>query len=174
MLSTYFGDLIRKERAAKGLTQTEIASRAKVSRSILSRLEQGSPRPVQTDVLDRIFQVLGIDPTGASSQGAADALIVERQRARLEHRLQLDQQRIRHLRLAAKIAGDPKRAKRLIAGAKRVVELWARNKTCSPYYIRRWSSLLALPPRELAAKMAALGEWEDALFQNTPWSSAWT
>ena len=174
MLSKYFGGLIRKERVARGLTQTETASLAQVSRSILSRLEQGSPRPVQTDVLDRIFLVLGIDLTGASSQGAADTLIGERRRVRLEHQMQLDQQRIRHLRLAAELAGDPKRARRTIAGAKRVVELWARNKTCSPFYIRRWSALLALAPRELAGKLAALGEWEDALFQNTPWSSAWT
>ena len=174
MLSAHFGNIIRKERVARGLTQTQTASLAHVSRSILSRLEQGSPRPVQTDVLDRIFQVLGIDLTGASPHAAADTLIEERRRVRLEHRQQLDQQRIRHLRLATELAGDPKRARRAIAGAKRVVELWARNKTCSPFYIRRWSSLLALPPRELAGKMASLGEWEDALFQNTPWSSAWT
>lgn len=174
VLSTYFGGLIRKERLARGLTQSEIASLAHVSRSILSRLEQGKPRPVQTDILDRIFLVLGIDPTATNPHRAADALLEERRRARLEHRLQLDQQRIRHLRLAAELGGDPIRARRRIAGAKRVVELWARNRTCSPFYIRRWSGLLALPPRELAGKMASLGEWEDALFQNTPWSSAWT
>ena len=174
MLSAYFGGLIRKARLARGLTQTEIARLAQVSRSILSRLEQGNPRPVQTDVLDRIFLVLGIDLTGASPHREADAILEQRRRARLEHQVQLDQQRIRHLRLATELAGDPHRARRLIAGAKGVVELWARNRTCSPFYIRRWSRLLALPPRKLAGKMASLGEWEDALFQNTPWSSAWT
>lgn len=174
MLSTYFGELIRKERLARGLTQSETAGLAHVSRSVLSRLEQGKPRPVQTDVLDRLFKVLNMDSTGASRQRQADALLEERRRARLEHRQQLDRQRIRHLRLAAQLAGDPVRARPLIAAAKRVVALWARNRTCSPFYIRRWSRLLALPPRQLALEMAALGEWEDALFQNTPWSRTWT
>ena len=174
MLSAYFGGIIRKTRLAKGLTQAELASLAQVSRTIVSRLEQDKPRPVQTDVLDRIFQVLGIDLAGTSPQQAADALLEERRRARLEHQLRLDRQRIRHLRLAAELAGDPNRARHRIAAAKRVVELWARERTCSPFYIRRWSGLLALAPRKLARKMATLGEWEDALFQNTPWSSAWT
>ncbi|MFM9968848.1 MAG: helix-turn-helix domain-containing protein [Burkholderiales bacterium] len=174
MLSSYFGSLIREARLAKGFTQAAIATEARVSRSIVSRLEQGNPGPVQTDILDRLLTVLGIDPAGAKPHPAADALIEERRRARLEHQGQLDQRRIRHLRLAAEFAGDPKQARRLIAGAKQVVKLWSRNKTCSPLYIRRWSCLLDLPPRELAVKMASLGEWEDAMFQNTPWNSAWT
>ena len=61
MLAVQFGDLIRKERLAKGLKQAELASAAGVSRTILSRLEQGKPRPVQTDVLDRILQALGVN-----------------------------------------------------------------------------------------------------------------
>ena len=174
MLSTYFGRLVKAARLAKGLTQADIATQAHVSRSIVSRLEQGSSRPVQTDVLDRLFLVLAIDPTGTNPEQAAQALLQERRRVRLEHQRQLDQQRIRHLRLAVQLAGEPKQARRLIAGARRVVDLWARNKTCSPLYIRRWSSLLALAPRELAGEMASLGEWEDALFQNTPWNSACT
>ena len=35
------------------------------------------------------------------------------------------------------------------------------------------SQPLALPPRKLAQAMVSLGEWEDALFQNSPWSWAW-
>lgn len=172
MLSAHFGSLIRNQRVARGLTQAALAAAAGVSRTIVSRLEQSTPGPVQTDVLDRLFGVLGIDPV--SNRPAADTLLAERQRARLEHQLQLDRQRIRHLRLALELAGDPRSAQRRINAARRVVGLWAQNRTCSPFYIKRWSELLALPARELAGKMACLGEWEDALFQNTPWSSAWT
>ena len=174
MLSTHYGSLIRKGRLAKGLTQTDIASSAKVSRTILSQLEQGKPRPVQTDVLDRIFQALGIDPVAPDPQASSGSLLEERRRVRLEHELKLERQRLRHLRLAAELTANPKKAGQKIAKAKRMVGLWARNKTCSPLYIRRWSELLALSPRELARRMATLGDWEDALFQNTPWSSEWT
>lgn len=169
MLSVQFGGLIRKERLAKGLKQADLASAARVSRTILSRLEQGKPRPVQTDVLDRILQALDVKP-----RLAADSMIEDRQRARLEHQAKLEQQRNRHLRLAVELANNPRHARDLIAKARSVVELWRRNRTCSPLYIKRWSALLALPPGQLARQMASLGDWEDALFQNTPWSWAWT
>lgn len=169
MLSVEFGGLIRNERTAKGMTQVELARVAKVSRTILSRLEQGKPRPVQTDVLDRILHVLKFTP-----QIAAVSALDDRRRARMEHQARLDQQRSRHLRLAVDLASNPAGARRLIAKAKDRVELWRRNKTCSPFYIKRWSAMLALPPAQLARRMASLGEWEDALFMNSPWSWAWT
>jgi hypothetical protein len=62
----------------------------------------------------------------------------------------------------------------MVAKAQGRVALWRRRKTCSPFYVRRWSALLDLPPRKLAQAMASLGEWEDALFQNSPWSWAWS
>ena len=62
MLSAQFGDLIRKERLAKGLKQAELAHAARVSRTIVSGLEQGKARPVQTDVLDRILGALDLRP----------------------------------------------------------------------------------------------------------------
>jgi transcriptional regulator with XRE-family HTH domain len=168
LLATQFGDLIRRTRQGKGLTQAELADAAKVSRTILSRLEQGKPRPVQTDVLDRVLAALDVAP-----KLTADTAAAERRQARIEQGVRLERQRNRHLRLALDLTGDRKRARQRIARAKAVVELWRRNGTCSPFYIRRWSALLALPPGELARAMADLGEWEDALFQNTPWSWAW-
>jgi transcriptional regulator with XRE-family HTH domain len=169
MLAVEFGVLIKNGRTAKGLTQAELARVAKVSRTILSRLEQGKPRPVQTDVLDRIFHVLEFTP-----QIAAVSALDDRRRARTEHQAKLYQQRSRHLRLAVDLASNPAGARRRIAKAKDRVELWRRNKTCSPFYIKRWSAILALPPGQLARRMASLGEWEDALFLNSPWSWVWT
>ena len=61
----------------------------------------------------------------------------------------------------------------MIARAQEKVKLWRRNATCSPHYIERWSELLRLPPQTMAQEMASLGDWEDALFQNSPWSWAW-
>lgn len=169
MLAVEFGVLIRNGRTAKGLTQAELARIAKVSRTVLSRLEQGKPRPVQTDVLDRILHVLECTP-----QIATVSALDDRRRARMDHQARLDRQRSRHLRLAIDLASNPPGARRLIAKAKDRVALWRRNKTCSPFYIRRWSAMLALPPRQLARQMASLGEWEDAIFMNSPWSWVWT
>jgi transcriptional regulator with XRE-family HTH domain len=168
MLSTDLGAQILKERLARGLTQAGLSRAAKVSRTVLSRLEHGSSRPVQTDVLDRLFAALDVKP-----RLPADSALEARRQARFEQQARLEEQRSRHLRLALRLAGDRASARRLIDKAKGVVELWRRNRTCSPLYIRRWSALLALPPGELASAMASLGEWENALFQNTPWSWAW-
>ncbi|MSQ50444.1 MAG: XRE family transcriptional regulator [Betaproteobacteria bacterium] len=174
MLSTHYGAIIRTERMARGLTQTAIASSAKVSRTILSQLEQGKPRPVQTDVLDRIFHALGIDPSAGNPEAAAATSMEARRRIRVEHQLKLERQRIRHLRLAVELTANPKKARQSIAAARTMVGIWAKNKTCSPHYINRWTELLSLSPGALAIGMTSLGDWEDALFQNTPWSSAWT
>ncbi|MBI2311537.1 MAG: helix-turn-helix transcriptional regulator [Betaproteobacteria bacterium] len=169
MLSAEFGNVIKRERLGRGLTQAELAAAAKVSRTTLSRLEGGKPLPVQTDVLDRIFQALGVKP-----QLAVGMELEERRRARLEQRARIDEQRTRHLRLAVRLASGSREARKLIQRARGVVDLWRERRTCSPFYIKRWSGLLALPPAELAQRMASLGEWEDALFQNTPWSWAWS
>jgi transcriptional regulator with XRE-family HTH domain len=169
MLSGHFGRSIRKERQARRLSQAGLASAARVSRSVLSGLERGGLRPVQTDVLDRIFAALGVSPYPAPP----DAL-EERRCAREEQRRRLDARRIRHLRLAAELAGGAPGTKARIAEARRRVELWQANRTCSQTYIERWSALLALSPRELGRRMVSLGEWEDALYQNTPWTFAWS
>ena len=72
------------------------------------------------------------------------------------------------------LAADARAARGKIARTKKSVELWHRNRSCSPHYIKRWTELLALPPSQLARRMASLADWEDAMFQNTPWSWAWT
>jgi transcriptional regulator with XRE-family HTH domain len=169
VLAAQFGGIIKKARLAKGLKQADLARAAMVSRTILSRLEQDEPRPVQTDVLDRIFQALEVSP-----QLAADSVREERRRARVEHKARLERQLHRHLRLAVELASDPKGARNRIRKAREVVALWRRNRICSPFYIKRWSLLLAQRPGELARSMTSLGEWEAALFQNTPWSWVWT
>jgi transcriptional regulator with XRE-family HTH domain len=169
VLAAQFGSSIKQARLAKGLTQADLSRAARVSRTILSKLEQDRPGPVQTDILDRIFQALGVSP-----QLAADPVREQRRRARAEHKAKLEQQLHRHLRLAVELASDPRGARIRIRKANQVVELWRRNRTCSPFYVNRWSRLLAQRPGELARSMTSLGEWEAALFQNTPWSWVWT
>jgi transcriptional regulator with XRE-family HTH domain len=170
ILAGQIGKLVKSRRGAEGLTQMQLARLAGVSRTVLSRLETGKAEAVQTDVLDRLLKVLAISPRLVDAKAPDDA----RKQARLEHQNWLEQQRNRHLRLAIDLVHDEQAAQAMIAKALRRVELWRHKRTCSPRYIERWSLLLQLPPRKLAKAIASLGEWEDALFQNSPWSWAWS
>ncbi len=170
MLTELYGKLIREQRARKGLRQEELAVRAGVSRAVLSQLEQGKRRVVQSNTVERLLHALDVDPRALVGTDREDP----RRVARLEHEGKLDRQRVRHLRVAVELAAGGPQAAAMMAEARKRVELWHDKKVCSPFYIKRWSRLLALPPRKLAREMAALGEWEDALFQNSPWSRAWS
>jgi transcriptional regulator with XRE-family HTH domain len=162
--------LVRDRRRELGLSQQRLAEAAAVSRTTLSHVERGKAPHVQTDVLDRILSALDLSPRLSAGATPDPARLA----ARAAHQARLHAQRERHLRLAVELAADPRAARGRIARAREVVELWRRKRSCSPHYIRRWTELLALPPAQLARRMADLGEWEDAMFQNTPWSWAWT
>jgi transcriptional regulator with XRE-family HTH domain len=170
MIAEQYGKLIKEQRARRGLTQAALAEAAQVSRAVVSRLEQGKPQPVQTDTIERLLKALGVE-SQAIDRSARDAA---RRLARLEQQNRLVEQRNRHLRLAIELASDERAAPAKVARARERVALWRSQRSCSPFYINRWSRLLALPPRKMAEAMASLGEWEDALFQNSPWSWAWS
>jgi transcriptional regulator with XRE-family HTH domain len=163
-------NLIRARRRELSLSQAEVAKAASVSRTTLSHVEQGKAPHARMDVLARIMRALDLAPR-LSADGSPDPA---RLSARLAHQARLHAQRERHLRLAVELATDPRAARGKIARARKVVELWRAKRTCSPHYVKRWTELLALPPSQLARRMASLAEWEDAMFQNTPWSWAWT
>ena len=169
MLAEQYGKLIKAARARKGLKQEDVANKAQVSRAVLSRLEQGKAQAVQSDTLDRVLAALGVSPQISESSGD-----LPRKMARLEQELRRREQKERHLRLAISLGDDESGAIAKVAKARQRVELWRSNQSCSPFYVDRWSQLLALPPRKMAKEMSSLGEWEDAMFQNSPWSWAWT
>jgi transcriptional regulator with XRE-family HTH domain len=169
MLAEQYGKLIREARLLKGMKQEELAIKAKVSRAILSRLEQGPVKAIQSDTLDRLLAALDLSPQIGESNATAS-----RKMLRLEQEIKLREQKERHLRLAISLGEDASGAAAKIAKARKRVELWRNNRTCSQFYIDRWSRLLALPPRKMAKEMCSQGEWEDAMFQNSPWTWAWT
>jgi len=108
MLALQYGKLIREQRVRKGLKQEELAGKARVSRAILSALEQGKRKPVQSDTLDRLLAALDVEPQlQASDRGAARKL------ARLEQEVRRREQRERHLRLALELAARRARARAL-------------------------------------------------------------
>jgi len=169
MLAQQIGQLIKSQRLAVHLTQADLAQRAAVSRTTLSRLESGKAPNVQADVLDRLLASLQIQPRIESSASPSQA----RLQARQEQNSRLQQRREHHLRLMLTLLSEPAGAPARIERARAMVDLWRRNRTCSEYFIERWQTLLDLPVPQLVQAMLDLGEWEDALFQNTPWSWAW-
>jgi transcriptional regulator with XRE-family HTH domain len=169
MLAEQYGKLIREARGKKGLRQEQLASRANVSRTVVSMVERGKAKAVQSDTLDRLLAALELQPQIAQTNRDAS-----RKLARLEQELKIRQQRERHLRLAIELVDDEVEAAAKVAKAKERVDLWRKNRSCSPFYIERWSELLDQAPRKMAKEMSALGDWQDAMFQNSPWSWAWT
>ncbi len=54
---------IRAMREAKGWTQGELAERAGVTRATVNRIENGKPRSIDLEVLDKLANALGV-PAG--------------------------------------------------------------------------------------------------------------
>src|SRR5438876_8892849 len=134
MLAEQCGKLIKEARVRKGLKQEDLAKKAQVSRAVLSRLEQGKPKPVQSDTLDRLLAALEVSPQ--IGQSSAE---VPRKMARIEQELRRRKQRERHLRLAIDLGDDESSAAAKVAKARQRVELWRSNQSSSPFYIDRWS-----------------------------------
>jgi len=170
MLRQQLAPQIKSRRLALGMSQMMLAQRASVSRTTLSRLESGVDAATQTDVLERILQVLQLSPQIAW----AATPDMDKRLARLSEQIRMLDLREKHLRLALDLATRPREMKAHIIAARAQVALWAQNRTCSPHYIQRWSAILRLPLPKMAREMADLGDWTNAMFQNTPWSDVWS
>ena len=170
MLSSQIGRQIKSRRAALRISQEALCAKAQVSRAVLSKLESERGEPVQTDIIDRLLA--GLDAKVTVSLG--EPMVNSKAEARLQNRLQQEELRQRHLRLAIDLCANPKRAARKIARAIQQVDLWERRKSCSPRYIEGWRKALSLDPRGIALAMTSFGDWENAMYQNSPWSFLWT
>jgi transcriptional regulator with XRE-family HTH domain len=169
MISRSFGKQLRKYRERLHLPQAELARRAHVSRSVISRLENERDSPVQSNVIDQLAAALG-----TNVQLFLGDQYSPRREERLRQQLLQQQLKERHFRIALDLMANPAAAKRKIQRALKQVQLWEAQKVCSQQYIDRWRGILELKPRELAVAMTSLGDWENAMFQNSPWSFAWT
>lgn len=169
MLSSQIGGQIKSRRTALGLGQSALCAKAQVSRTVLSKLESQRGEPVQTDVIDRLLA--GLDAKVTVRLGEPAGSQVEE---RLRNRLRQEELRQRHLRLAVDLCANPEGAAPKIERALRQVDLWEQRKSCSPRYIEGWRKALSLDPRGVALAMTSFGDWENAMFQNSPWSFLWT
>ena len=169
MFSAPIGRQIKARRIALSLSQEALARMAGVSRTVLSGLESERGNPVQSDKLERL--AAGLNAKLVVGLGDFQA---EKAHARLEHRLGLAKLRERHLRLALDLCLRPQEAPAKIRRALEQVDLWEKRKSCSARDIESWREALShAEPSEVASAMASFGEWEDAMFQNSPWSFLW-
>jgi len=61
-ISQVFGQVLREQRAARGLSQEELALAADVDRTFVSQMERGIRQPTVT-TLWKLAHALGIQPT---------------------------------------------------------------------------------------------------------------
>lgn len=106
------------------------------------------------------------------SQAMAAFNLVERRLARAhmnERNLRL---RNAHLRLALDLIAQKPSAIAALAEARERVALWAREKTCSPFYINTWRKVLHGTPTTVGKGLSNFEpRWELALMQNSPFVS---
>jgi transcriptional regulator with XRE-family HTH domain len=161
---------IRRVRRQHSLTQAALAARSGTSRVTIARLEAGSTRDVRMDTVARLCEALGLE-VAAVPRGAEPVL--ERLLARERERTRRLDRRLAHAALAARLLGARRReARTLVATARAAVDRWERERLCSRHYVSRWRALLAGPVERVARALLEPGEWQDALFQNTPWAFA--
>jgi transcriptional regulator with XRE-family HTH domain len=162
-------EALRAARRERGLTQAALAARSGASRVTIARLEAGTAGDVRLGTVGALCEALGLElavrPAG-SGPALETRLARERERSR---RLDL---RRRHALLAARLLSAPRReATALVTRARAAVDRWEREGLCSRHYVSRWRAMLAGPVESVAQALLEPGEWADALFQNTPWSS---
>ena len=162
------GGRLRERRLAAGLSQVDAARAAGVGRSTLIHLEHGRKDARLSNILavaEAIGASLGLD-AGSSERS-------ERFRLRAEEAVKRKRRHNEHLRLALDLALGKPAALGALREARSMVELWRRERTCSPHYIKEWSRILSGTPSRVARRIGDIDEqWLDAMLQNTPFSAA--
>lgn len=163
---TGVGPALRRLREKKGLSQDAVAKQAGIGRSTLVRLEAGADARLSN--VAAVAKVLGAEVEAAAEPGN----IAQRRQARLEQAARIEALQGAHFRIALNLVlGEPS----AIAGleeAREMVNLWERERVCSPFYIDAWKRVLKGSPREVGKALSRLDErWAPALLQNTPFGS---
>ena len=160
------GLALKRLREQKGLSQVDMAKTAGIGRSTLVHLENGAD--VRLSMVTAVARVLGVEIEPV----AEPSVMIQRKQARLQNAFRMQALQSAHRRIALDLMqGDPSMAKAMIE-ARRMVEIWERDKTCSPFYIRSWKAVLRGSAREVGKALSRLDQkWELALLQNTPFGS---
>lgn len=133
-------------------------------------LSAATLEPVAIEKHGKVQAIVAAPQFFKSAQTSADGLQARRM-ARLDQTVVEKNRLIRHQRIAFDLVTAPAaERKKMVAHATDVVRRWRREQLCSADYIDRWSAILRLPAREMAAQMTSDDNaWGPALRQNSPW-----
>lgn len=160
------GDSFRLMREKKGLSQEVLAKAAGIGRSTLVHLENGA------DVrLSKIAAVAKALDAGLAASAESNGF-AERRQARQQQALRSLALQNAHLRIALDLLLEEPTVVAALDAARSTVDLWARNKVCSAFYIDTWRGLLSGTAREVGTALARMDKnWESALLQNSPFGA---
>ena len=158
-------DQVRRARRQQSLSQAALAARSGTSRVTIARLEAGSARDVRMGTISRVCEALGFEVAAVTPDAEP---VLERLLARERERGRRLERRLAHAVLAARLLADRPEAGALIGTARAAVDRWERDRLCSRHYVARWRAMLTGPVERVARTLLEPGEWEDALFQNSP------
>lgn len=161
-----FGSSFRLLREKKGLSQEAVARAAGIGRSTLVHLENGAD--VRLSKITAVAKALDTE----IEAGAEPKDIAERRQARQQLSLRMLTLQNAHLRVALDLLLDEPAANAALSTARDMVALWAREKTCSAFYIDSWRRLLSGSSRDVGEALARMDKnWEPALLQNSPFGA---
>ena len=93
----------------------------------------------------------------------------ERRRARRQQAIRIRSLKKLHLRISLDLLREVPAVVAALGDARNMVELWAREELCSPFYIDSWRRMLSGSASEVGAAMAHMDkDWESALLQKSP------
>lgn len=133
-------------------------------------LRAAAEHPVAILRHDKVQAIVASPAFFEAAHHARDAAF-PRRLARAEQAIVERDRLIKHQRIAIKLLTLPSAQRRqLVDRARVVVEQWRKQRLCSEDYIERWSSILSMPPREMALAITSdIDGWGPALRQNSPW-----
>ncbi|MDO8767225.1 MAG: type II toxin-antitoxin system Phd/YefM family antitoxin [Burkholderiaceae bacterium] len=119
----------------------------------------------------RKVQVIVITPEHLAAYQQPIDPKAERRLARLNQSLVERNRLIRHQKIAIDLLTLPSsESAQLIENAHAMVKRWSKEHLCSADYIQRWSDILNMPLKQMAAAIVSDDDgWGTALRQNSPW-----
>lgn len=160
------GPSLRELREKKGLSQEAVAKAAGIGRSTLVHLEGGAD--ARLSKIAAVAKMLGADIEAV----AEPRDLAERRQARLQQTVRMQSLQKAHLRIALNLLLDEPSAIEALRDARKMIDLWERDRVCSLFYIETWKRVLSGLPREVGKALSCIDEkWEPALLQNTPFGS---
>ena len=164
-----FGNSFRLLREKKGLSQEAVAKAAGIGRSTLVHLENGAD--VRLSKISAVAKALDTQIAEVTANAEPQDL-AERRQARQQLALRMLTLQNTHLRIALDLMQDEPTMASALGDARDMVELWAREKVCSTFYIDSWRRLLSGSARDVGAALARIDkQWESALLQNSPFAA---